>query len=106
MSYLLDEQEDSRTSSIISPGFQAYTTTPNSAYAPLLQRNTGTHGPQPIRKIDPRYLLGAGYDLHRFSAGVQYQGGLLKAVNQVDDAGNLFSNRTSTVRFQINYRLR
>jgi len=102
LSRLLTEQEDTKTASTVSPGFIAYATNYMSGQVPLAQ----THNTQQVRKTDPRYLLGANYQLHRFSAGLQYQGGLLKSVNQTDDEGNVLSNRTSIVRMQINYRLR
>ena len=67
----------------------------------------GNHDPlrANVAKIDPRGLVGVNYQLHRFSASLQYQAGLRTEISQSDADGNPINSRTSTLRMLIGYRL-
>ncbi|TDW99873.1 outer membrane beta-barrel protein [Dinghuibacter silviterrae] len=97
-SRLLSEQDDTRT-----------TITPLTNLALYYVSNTATNQDQQqpqVKTSDIRYLVGANYTWHRFSATVQYQRGLQHSANQVDDQGNSIVNRTSIAKMQIMYTLR
>jgi hypothetical protein len=97
-SYLLSQQEDVSTQSTVPQGFTAY-------YAAPAMPAVQYHAPA-VRKSDPRYLLGADFQWHRFSADLQYQGALLKSTSQFDEQGMSIDNHTSILRVQMTYRLR
>jgi hypothetical protein len=96
-SRLLTEQDDTQTTTL----------TPTTNFALYYPATASTHDQQPqVRCSDIRYLVGANYTWHRFSASVQYQRGLQHSANQVDDQGNSIVNHTSVAKMQIMYTLR
>ena len=108
ISYLLHQQMESNTQS----GSGTYSNS-TSLLAPSTSSNYSSvtyyfysHVPQgTVQKVDPRYVVGAAYQLHRFSADLQYQGSMRQAATQYDDAGNEVNNRTSIVQLKLMYSL-
>lgn len=109
LSYLVHQQMETNTQSSAS----GYSSSNPSAYyyvANSLTPSTAnvtyyfSHVPQGnVKKVDPRYVLGASYQLHRFSADVQYQGSLRQSATQYDDSGNQINDRTSIVQLKVMY---
>ena len=100
-SRLLSQQEDTRYSTSVPTGLTAYAPSTNVS----LVQTSGDSQSSQVRKSDFRYLVGANYTWHRFSAGVQYQGGLRHSASQVDDQGNTIDSHTSIAKMQIRYKL-
>jgi hypothetical protein len=98
-SRLLSQQYDTRSNTVYATNFMVYA--PGPAVAQAVKEPT----PQ-VKRSDLRYLLGANFTWHRFSAGLQYQGGLQHSANQVDDQGNTINSHTSIAKMQIMYSLR
>jgi hypothetical protein len=109
LSYLVHQQMETNTQSSAS----GYSNNNPSGYyyvASSLTPSTAnvtyyfSHVPQgTVKKVDPRYVLGASYQLHRFSADVQYQGSLRQSATQYDDSGNQVNDRTSIVQLKVMY---
>lgn len=101
-SRLLSQQDDTRSSTQAAGNFTTY-------YAPSVISSTAqtvkTPTPQ-VKRSDIRYLLGANFTWHRFSAGLEYQGGLQHSANQMDDQGNTINSHTSIAKMQLMYSLR